>query len=137
MATTPFDWPDYLTLADELAKRTEEYCLRTAISRAYYYAYHLARKRVIDNGFIIVRGGDTHKQVWEKFDNSPEWACKKLHSLAKILKDKRQQADYDEVYPRIKDEFPEILNLTRKFALQLSELNVRLPVNTGVRNWNA
>jgi hypothetical protein len=134
MAAQPFDWPDYLTLADELAKRTEEYCLRTAISRAYYYVYHLARKRITDNGFIIARGGDTHKQVWEKFDASPDFDCKKLYQLAKRLHDKRRQADYDIPYPKIEGEFPEVLNLAKKFAQDLGRLNARLPVNTGVRN---
>jgi len=132
MAAKPFDWPDYLTLADELANRTEEYCLRTAISRAYYYVYHLARNRVTDNGFIIVRGGDTHKQVWEKFDASPYFDSKKLYQLAKRLQDKRRQADYDIPYPKIEGEFPEVLNLARKFAGDLGRLNARLPVNPGI-----
>jgi len=72
MAAQAFDWADYLKLAEELATRTEEHCLRTAISRAYYYAYHLGRERVMNNDFPMVRGGDTHKQVWEKFSNSPD-----------------------------------------------------------------
>jgi hypothetical protein len=138
MATTPaapppFDWPDFLTLADELAKRTEESCLRTAISRAYYYAYHLGRQRIIDNEFQIVPGGDSHKQVWEKFEGSPDWECKKLALLAGLLKDKRQRADYDKVFPRIVDEFPTVLDMARKFATDLGRLNSRLPVNRGVR----
>jgi hypothetical protein len=133
MVAQTFDWSDYLKLAEELAKRREEYCLRTAISRSYYYVYHLARKRIIDNGFIIVRGGDSHKQVWEKFDGSPEFDCKKLYQLAKRLKDKRQQADYDQVFPRIQDELPEVLQMTRKFAADLAKLHPRLPVNSGVK----
>ena len=134
MVTPPFDWPDFLKLADELSARSEESCLRTAIGRAYYYAYHLARQRVLDNGFIIMRGGDSHKQVWEKFGNSPEPACKKLYGLATRLKDKRQQADYDKHYPRIQDEFPAILELARKFAADLSTLPLRHPVNSGAQN---
>jgi uncharacterized protein (UPF0332 family) len=128
-----FDWADFLNMAEELATRPEEHCLRTAISRSYYYAYHLARKRVIDNGFTIVRGGDTHKQVWEKFDASPDWNCKKLYQMAKRLKDKRQQADYDLVFPRLQDEVPEILLLTRRFAGDLSRLSPRLPANASSR----
>jgi hypothetical protein len=133
MAARPFDWPDYLTLADELAVRPEEYCLRTAISRAYYYAYHLARQRILDNDFIIVPGGDSHKQVWEKFRDSPEHECRKLYLLAEKLKDKRQRADYDKDFPRIAGEFPTILNMTRRFAEDLARLNPRLPVNRGIR----
>jgi len=134
MATDPFDWPDFLLLADELSARPEESCLRTAIGRAYYYAYHLARQRVLANGFDISRGGDTHKQIWEKFGNSPEPACKKLYARATTLKEKRQRADYEKHYARIQDEFPAVLDLARKFATELSALPARHPVILGTRN---
>jgi len=35
----PFDWKQYLSLADELSKRSEEAALRSAVSRAYYAAF--------------------------------------------------------------------------------------------------
>jgi hypothetical protein len=133
MAAKPFDWPDFLTLAEELAARPEEHCLRTAIGRAYYYAYHLARQRIVDNEFVITRGEGSHQQVWEKFNASPDNSCKKLYQLGKILKDKRLQADYEAILPRIADEFPGIINTAKKFATDLSALDKRLPVNRGVR----
>ena len=128
----PFDWPDFLTLADELSRRPEEACLRTSISRAYYYIYHLGRQRVLDNGFIVNHYGDSHRQVWEKFENDPTPDCKKLAILANQLKDKRQRADYDKPYVRIADEFPAVIEIARKFATDLARLNARLPVNRGV-----
>lgn len=128
-----FDWPDYLNLADELSKRTEEACLRTAISRSYYYIYHLARQRLQENRFVITRGEGTHKQVWEKFEGDADFRCKKLYDLAKILHDKRKQADYEISYPRIESEFPAILDRTKKFAMDLAALDKRLPVNRGIK----
>jgi hypothetical protein len=122
-----------LTLADELAKRAEEACLRTAISRAYYYAYHLGRQRIIENQFVIVSGGDSHKQVWEKFESSPNWECKKLALIAGKLKDKRQRADYDKMFPRIADELETVLDMARRFAAELGRLDARLPANRGIR----
>jgi hypothetical protein len=133
MVTKPFDWPDFLTLAEELAMRPEEHCLRTAISRVYYYAYHLARQRVVDNEFVITKFEDSHKQVWEKFGGSPDFQCRKLYDLAQILKDKRRQADYEANFPRIASEFPGIVNTAKKFATDLNALEKRLPVNRGVR----
>jgi uncharacterized protein (UPF0332 family) len=133
MATRPFDWPDFLTLAEELAVRPEEHCLRTAIGRAYYYAYHLAKARVIENEFVINKFQDSHKQVWEKFGDSPDFRCKKLYELAQILKGKRQQADYDANFPRIAAEFPTIIDMTKKFARDLDALDKSVPVNRGVR----
>jgi hypothetical protein len=100
----------------------------------YYHAYHLARQRVIANEFIIVPGGDSHKQVWEKFRDSPDFDCRKLCLLADKLKDKRQRADYDKAFPRINGEFPTILDIARKFAGELERLNPSLPVNRGVRS---
>jgi hypothetical protein len=47
----PFDWFEYLQLADELGERAEEGALRSAISRAYYYVYHQALERAEANGF--------------------------------------------------------------------------------------
>lgn len=134
MPRQPFQWSDYFDLADELSKRGEESCLRTAISPAYYYIYHLARQRILDNHFPIVRQGDTHKQVWEKFERDPDPNCQKLYSLAKKMHDKRKQADYDIPYPRIDGEFPAIIELAQRFADDLGRLDKRLPVNRGVVN---
>ncbi len=132
MSTQSFDWSDYFTLANELSKRPEEYCLRTAISRAYYYIYHLARQRIIDNRFPFARHGDTHKQVWEKFESDPDPSCQKLYTLAKRIHDKRKQADYDIPYPRIAGEFPAVIELAQRFAQDLNRLDRRLPVNRGI-----
>lgn len=133
MATEPFDWSEFQKLADELAKRPEESCLRTAIGRAYYYVFHLARKRIEANGFFIIRGADTHKQVWEKYNSSLEFDCKKLGEIANRLKEKRQRADYEEHYARIGDDLPAVLAEARDFAARIARLNPRFPVNTGVQ----
>jgi uncharacterized protein (UPF0332 family) len=133
MATPPFSWSDYLTLANELSARSEEYCLRTAISRIYYYVYHLARQRIVDNQFPIARGENSHRQIWEKFESDPDMRCQKLYHLAKKIQDKRKQADYDIPYPKIEREFPALLEMAERFARDLKQLDQRLPANRGVR----
>jgi hypothetical protein len=133
MSAQSFSWPDYFTLAKELSVRTEEYCLRTAISRAYYYVYHLARQRIEDNQFTIARGENSHRQVWEKFEMDPDPRCQRLYVTAKKIHDKRKQADYDNPYPRIEGEFPAVIEMAQRFAQDLSRLDRRLPVNRGVR----
>jgi len=134
MGTAPFSWEDYLTLATELSGRSEVHCLRTAISRTYYYVFHLARQRVEDNNFYIAKGENSHRQVWEKFEHDPDLRCQKLYSIAKKIQDKRKQADYDLVYPKIEGEFPALIELANKFAQDLGALDKRLPVNTGIRS---
>jgi uncharacterized protein (UPF0332 family) len=133
MAAQPFSWTDYLTLAQELSARKEEHCLRTAISRAYYYVFHLARQRVEDNKFPIARGENSHRQIWEKFEKDPDPRCQKLYLAAKRIQDKRKQADYDIPFPRIEGEFPAIIEMAERFAKDLQQLDRRLPVNSGVR----
>jgi hypothetical protein len=135
MATQPFDWAQYHKVATELSTDDEECYLRTSISRAYYYVFHLGRKRVNDNGFTLFRG-DAHKQVWEKFGNSPDARCRKLAEDGKRLKEKREQADYEMYYPRIDKDAPVVVGLAAQFAADLAKLDASLPRNTGVQRQN-
>jgi len=132
MATRPFIWPDYLELAIELSTRAEESCLRTAISRTYYFVFHLARQRILDNNFPIARGENSHRQVWEKFQKDPDPRCQKLYFTAQKIQDRRKRADYDISYPKIDSEFPAMIEMAQRFAQDLSQLDRRLPVNRGV-----
>lgn len=133
MAPLPFDWSQYFRLADELARRPEESALRSALSRAYYYVYHLALQRAQANGFIIVSGEATHKQLWRNFNGSPEPDCRKLAEIAGRLKEKRERADYDDNYKRLADEIPEMLADAQDFAARLQRLDPRHPNPGSVR----
>jgi hypothetical protein len=133
MAPLPFDWSQYFRLADELARRPEESALRSALSRAYYYVYHLALQRAQANGFIIVSGEATHKQLWRNFNGSPEPDCRKLAEIAGRLKEKRERADYDDNYKRLADEIPEMLADAQDFAVRLQRLDPRHPNPGSVR----
>jgi uncharacterized protein (UPF0332 family) len=133
MAPAPFDWSQYFTLADELAKRPEESALRSALSRAYYYVYHLALQRAEANGFTVLAGEGSHKQLWRNFNGSPEPECQKLAQIAGRLKEKRERADYDDHYKRLVDEIPEMLSDAREFEARLQRLNPRHPSPAGVR----
>src|SRR5438874_5019813 len=98
MAEQPFDWADYLKLAQELATRKEEACLRCSLSRAYYFIYNLALIRAERNGFVSRQGESTHGQLWQLFSKSPESECIRLGQVALRLKEKRERADYKQVY---------------------------------------
>ena len=123
----PFDWSEYLGLANELAKRTDEASLRSALSRAYYYVYHLALKRAQDNDFKALAGEGTHSQLWRVFGTNPDPDCRKLAAIGVRLKEKRERADYSSVYPRVQEEIPEVLSDARDFATRLGNLHSRLP----------
>jgi len=128
-----FDWLEYFTLAEELANRTDEASLRTAISRAYYSIYHLALARAKANNFAALPGEGTHAQLWRLFTKSPEPDCMKLGQMAERLKDKRVRADYDPIFVRIQEETPEFLNQARDFAERLQKLDSRYPNPASVR----
>ena len=64
----PFDWANYLTLAIELRERDGEAELRTAISRAYYSAFHQARDYLEKElRFETSRYDSVHKRLWDQF----------------------------------------------------------------------
>jgi uncharacterized protein (UPF0332 family) len=128
----PFDWSEYLTLADELGTRTDEGSLRSAISRAYYYVYHLALKRAEDNDFKALPGEGTHTQLWRVFSACPEPDCRKLAAIGARLKEKRERADYNPHFVRVQDEVPDLLTDARDFAARLGRLPARHP-NPGSR----
>jgi uncharacterized protein (UPF0332 family) len=120
-------------LADELAKRPEDSALRSALSRAYYYVFHLALERAQGNGFTFLSGEGMHKQLWRNFSGSPEPDCQKLAVIAGRLKEKRERADYQNNYKRLADEIPEMLADAQDFAARLQRLNPRHPNPSSVR----
>lgn len=132
MTTAPFDWAEYQRVARELSGHADECYLRTSISRAYYYIYHLGRHRLEENLFLLFKG-DAHKQVWEKFSNSPDHRCRKLAETAKRLKEKREMADYEPLYPRIAEDALVVVTLATQFADELAHLDAQLPRNAGIR----
>ena len=127
MADKPFDWTEYLKLAQELATRSGEAYLRSSLSRAYYYVYNLALTRAKRNGFISVWGESTHGQLWRLFSQSPEPECIYLGQIALRLKEKREKADYRPVYRRIEEEAPQVLLEAQDFAARLGRLAPRHP----------
>ena len=128
-----FEWEQLLDVAEDLAQRIEEPYLRTAIGRAYYYVFHLARRRLLANSFYFSLGGDSHRQVWEKFSGSPDNQCKLLALTANFLKERRIKADYEANYARIEEDIPLVIEKAKKFAAQLAQLNPQLPRNTGIK----
>jgi len=50
------NWRDFLSLAAQLAGDMAEADWRTAVSRAYYAAFHVARRLLADLNFTVPRG---------------------------------------------------------------------------------
>jgi hypothetical protein len=68
-----FQWDEYLALAKELSQKGGEAATRSAISRAYYAAYHAARRHRACRNALATRG--SHGDVWNTLRGSgnPDW----------------------------------------------------------------
>lgn len=96
-----FDWRDYLELADELSTSGDEARLRSAVSRAYYAAYH--RARVVAERryqFTASAGANKHDQLWKFLKQDGKVQSPRERAAGEDglnLRDMRAQADYDAV----------------------------------------
>jgi len=96
-----FDWRAYLHLAGELLSHQQtaipqEAYLRSAISRAYYGVFCIARNFLISKGTTIPRI-DTHKFVRETFFNSTHKIERKIGKDLRDLWHERKEADYENI----------------------------------------
>jgi uncharacterized protein (UPF0332 family) len=96
-----FNSSDYLALADELVKHCgvfapEEACLRSAMSRAYYAAFVVARDFAasIDGLSVACKGGD-HVLVRDHFRQHSNHERQQVGRWLSRLLRHRTKADYD------------------------------------------
>lgn len=88
------DWAGYLALASRLALIDGEAELRSAVSRAYYSAYNVARRFVQTKEPMYSLGKDEdHWKVWEWFTSQPGKAPQ-VGTLGQALRKTRNAADY-------------------------------------------
>jgi uncharacterized protein (UPF0332 family) len=91
-----FDWSSFADLAQELSGRSgEEAAERSAISRAYYAAFHAARDYLDRTGPAVARSGSAHAEV----RNRMFWSERRVGEGLRRLHGLRKHADYDDVYP--------------------------------------
>jgi hypothetical protein len=76
------NWRDFLLLAARLAAGNTEADWRTAVSRAYYAVFHVARRLFADLKFAVPRADRAHQYLVFRLSNSGEAAVKPAGSLA-------------------------------------------------------
>jgi uncharacterized protein (UPF0332 family) len=86
---------DLLEVADDLLGGLKEAYWRSAVSRAYYAAFHEARLLLGQCGFVVPRAEQAHAFLWLRLSNCghPDLA----HAGAELndLRGQRNWADYD------------------------------------------
>lgn len=101
-----FDWSDYLDLASKLASQTElvEAGQRSAISRAYYSLFCVARKKVeARQGKQFQHKKNVHGLVKQHLEESHSIQERELAAGLDRLREDRNKADYDDEIARLKD----------------------------------
>ncbi len=93
------NWRDFLSLAVRLAAGTTEADWRTGVSRAYYSAFHVARRLLSDLKFAVPRADRAHQYLVFRLSNCGEPAVEHAGRDLETLRRLRNRADYDETPP--------------------------------------
>ena len=88
---------DFLDLARLLATHTTEAAWRSAVSRAYYAAFHVARQLLSDLGFTVPRADRAHQYLVFRLSNCGDPAVAQAGQNLETLRRLRNRADYDEL----------------------------------------
>ena len=125
-----FDWSEYFNLAKELAETSAEAELRSAVSRAYYSAFCLARNYLRDiqqypklwhNKTYDI---NAHQYVAENFiyNQSKSQIMIEIGKDLSRLRKMRHKADYEDTMFNLKREARTALMLAQNIISALSNL---------------
>jgi uncharacterized protein (UPF0332 family) len=93
------DVREFLTLAQDLLKMATEAAWRSAVSRAYYAAFHIARQLLRDLNFTVPRADRAHAYLWMRLSNCSDPQVQLAGRELNDLRRERNQADYDVDHP--------------------------------------
>jgi len=110
-----FEWKKYIELAEKIVKNNdkEEY-LRTAVSRAYYGIFCIAR----DKKGLTNQSSTIHKRVKDAYLNSNLNSEQEIGRILNLLRRNRNNADYDNTVT-ISKSLAERCVLKAKYCLNL------------------
>jgi uncharacterized protein (UPF0332 family) len=89
------DGHDFLEVAWSLLEGHREAEWRSAVSRAYYAAFHIARQFLTQCGFVVPRVDRPHAYLWLRLSNSGHPDVRNAGAKLTFLRQKRNHADYD------------------------------------------
>ncbi len=85
--------------AHTLSQGPAEADWRTAVSRAYYSAFHVARQLLTSCGFLVPRADRAHAYLYLRLGNSGLPDVQRAGGQLDLLRRSRNQADYDVTGP--------------------------------------
>jgi uncharacterized protein (UPF0332 family) len=86
---------DILNVADGLISGTNEADWRSAVSRAYYAVFHVARHLFQGCGFLVPQADQAHAYLWLRLANSGHPDVQLAGRNLTYLRQIRNWADYD------------------------------------------
>jgi uncharacterized protein (UPF0332 family) len=86
---------DFLTVAQSLLSDRSEAAWRSAVSRAYYAAFHRAREVLENLGFAVSRGERAHAYLWLRLSNCGNPRIQTTGAALRSLRQDRNRADYE------------------------------------------
>ena len=86
---------EYLMLATTLSANKEEANLRSAVSRAYYAAFHAAREFILECGARLPKSSAAHDKLRWCLEAAEEAPAKDACAQLAMLRSARNEADYD------------------------------------------
>ncbi len=89
------DARDYLRLAEKLVTGSTEAEWRSAVSRAYYAAFHVARRLLLSCGLKVPRLDRVHAYLWRRLANCGDVEVRDAGNVLNFLRGERNNADYD------------------------------------------
>jgi uncharacterized protein (UPF0332 family) len=89
----------FLDVADELSRGLSEAEWRSAVSRAYYAAFHVARNLFETCGFRVPQAEQAHGYLWLRLSNSGHPDIDQIGPQLRRLRSDRNWADYDLHHP--------------------------------------
>jgi len=93
------DGRDFPNLAAKWVAGPTEAEWRSAVSRAYYAAFHVARKLLLQCGFAVPRSERAHGYLWLRLSNSGDSDTQLAGARLGSLQGERNRADYDLDHP--------------------------------------
>lgn len=89
------DAKEYFDLARKLAQMRTEASVRSAISRGYYAAFHVAKNLVEGLGFTLPKDAAAHDKLYYMLHNAGDKSAEDAAKLLNDLRKRRNFADYD------------------------------------------
>jgi uncharacterized protein (UPF0332 family) len=113
---------DFLPVAVQLASGATEAEWRTAVSRAYYAAFHVARDLMEALRFKVPYAEAAHGHMWIRLSNCGEPQVQRAGADLNDLRRRRNQADYDLHRPLFQNRTLALVRLAEQIIQTLDNL---------------